>query len=206
MKQWSGLSCRCGSLVLLDINQFCVALICACSSPVSPCTCHYNDVTLSVRHGVSYHRQVGGLFNNLFSANIKGNSNQSPLYRPFEREIHLWPMDSLHKGPITRKTFPLRDPIMHLSLEWKYQIIAHCMCHHISSFLVLIWHLTAVSCCCFLIERAISNKFFITICYLVLHSFSAYWGRGKIRRRHFQLRFLEWKCVNFAEIGSRDSN
>ena len=33
----------------------------------------------------------------------------SPRYQPFVRGIHRWSVDSPHKGPVTRKAFPLRD-------------------------------------------------------------------------------------------------
>ena len=33
----------------------------------------------------------------------------------FVRKIHRWPVDSPHKGPVTRKMFPIDDVIMHYS-------------------------------------------------------------------------------------------
>ena len=38
--------------------------------------------------------------------------HQSPCYRPFVMGIHRWPVDSPHKGPVTRKAFPLHDVTM----------------------------------------------------------------------------------------------
>ena len=37
---------------------------------------------------------------------------QSPSSLALVREIHLWPVNSPHKGPVTRKMFPLDDVIM----------------------------------------------------------------------------------------------
>ena len=37
-----------------------------------------------------------------------------------EREIHRWPVNSPHKGPITRKMFPLDDVIMNFHRPWRH--------------------------------------------------------------------------------------
>ena len=38
--------------------------------------------------------------------------HQSPASLAFVRGIHQWPVNSLHKGPVTRKMFPFDDIIM----------------------------------------------------------------------------------------------
>ena len=38
--------------------------------------------------------------------------HQSSASLAFERGIHWWPLDSLHKGPVTQKIFPFDDVIM----------------------------------------------------------------------------------------------
>ena len=38
--------------------------------------------------------------------------HQSSALLTFVREIHRWPVDSLHKGPVTRKMLPFDDVIM----------------------------------------------------------------------------------------------
>ena len=43
--------------------------------------------------------------------------HQSPRYWPFVRVIHRWPVNSPHKGPVTRKKLPFYDVIM-LSAAW----------------------------------------------------------------------------------------
>ena len=40
------------------------------------------------------------------------SSHQSPASLAFVRWIHRWPVNSLHKWPVTRKMFPLDDVIM----------------------------------------------------------------------------------------------
>ena len=37
--------------------------------------------------------------------------HESPCYRPRMRENHWWPLDSPHKGPVTRKAFPWHEII-----------------------------------------------------------------------------------------------
>ena len=44
-----------------------------------------------------------------FRRRSKKNSSASLA---FVREIHRWPVNSLHKGPVTRKMFPFNDVIM----------------------------------------------------------------------------------------------
>ena len=40
--------------------------------------------------------------------------HQSSVPLAFVSEIHRWPMNSPHKGPVTRKIFPFDDVIMHV--------------------------------------------------------------------------------------------
>ena len=61
--------------------------------------------------------------------NIKG-----PCYCPFVRGIHRWPVDSSHKGPVTRKKFHL----MTSSVDWlvRWGILSpHCLNQWRSSLL-----------------------------------------------------------------------
>ena len=46
--------------------------------------------------------------------------HQSSASMAIVREIHRWPVNSPHKGPVTRKMFPFDDVIMHFSLllDW----------------------------------------------------------------------------------------
>ena len=38
--------------------------------------------------------------------------HQSSVSLAFVRGIHMWPVDSSHKGPVTRKMFPFDDAII----------------------------------------------------------------------------------------------
>ena len=62
------------------------------------------------RDGVSNHQAHDCLLNRLFKAQIKETSNSVSLV--LVRGIHWWPVNSLHKGSITRKMFLFDDVIM----------------------------------------------------------------------------------------------
>ena len=62
------------------------------------------------RDGVSNHRRPDCLLDSLFWRRSK--KHQSPASLTFVRGIHRWPVNSPHKGPVTRKMYPLDDVIM----------------------------------------------------------------------------------------------
>ena len=66
------------------------------------------------REGISIHLLLVVFCSSLFSMRSKNISNAC-VTGPLRREINRWPVDSLHKGPIIRKTFPCNDIIMKLS-------------------------------------------------------------------------------------------
>ena len=72
-------------------------------------------LTLRWRHnerdGVSTHQPHDCWLNRLFKAQIK-ESVKAPRHCPLWGEFTRWPMNSPHKGPITRKMFPFDDVIM----------------------------------------------------------------------------------------------
>ena len=61
--------------------------------------------------GVSNHQPRDCLLNRLFRRRSK-KKLQSSASLAFENGIHLWPVNSPHKGPVTRKMFPFDDVIM----------------------------------------------------------------------------------------------
>ena len=54
--------------------------------------------------------------------------HQSSVSLAFVRGIHRWPVNSPHKGPVTRKMFPFDDVIMMSSLQrkWAGSILRTC--------------------------------------------------------------------------------
>ena len=87
----------------------------------------------------SNHRPFNCLFNSLCGPTLK--KNQSLHYWPFVTGIHRWPVNSPHKGPVTRKSFHL------MTSAW--------------IFIVLIrWFMTwksAWSACLFLYNATVGN-------------------------------------------------
>ena len=78
-------------------------------------------VILHERQGVSNHRQIDRLPQQLIQPNVKGN-NKGPHYWPFVRGIRRSPTDSLHKKAsiVMGKAFPCHVFIM-LGLQSKRQ-------------------------------------------------------------------------------------
>ena len=72
--------------------------------------CHYHDVTME-----SIASQITSLtivYSAVYSA-ADQRKHQSSASLAFVRGIHRGPMNSPHKGPVTRKMFPFDDVIMH---------------------------------------------------------------------------------------------
>ena len=69
---------------------------------------HYNDVMTSA---IAY--QINGLtivYSTVYS-DADQRKHQSSVSLAFVRGIHRWPVNSPHKGPVTRKVFPF-DPVI----------------------------------------------------------------------------------------------
>ena len=73
-----------------------------------------NQLALQLRHnerdGVSNHQPHECLVNRLFRRRSAKHRSSASL--AFVRGIHRWPVNSPHKGPVTRKMFPFDDVIM----------------------------------------------------------------------------------------------
>ena len=71
--------------------------------------CYYNDVIMS-----SMASQITSL--TIVYSTVYSGADQktylSSVSLLFVRRIHRWPLNSPHKGPITRKMFPINDVIM----------------------------------------------------------------------------------------------
>ena len=55
-----------------------------------------------------------------WGADKKNQSSTSPA---FVRVIHRWPVNSLHKGPVTEKMFPFDDIIMILLFQYTVRYV-----------------------------------------------------------------------------------
>ena len=73
---------------------------------------HYNDVLMSAMAS-----QITSLtiFYSAVYSGADQRKHQSPASLAFVRGIHRWPVNSPHKGPVTRKMFPFDDVIIMFS-------------------------------------------------------------------------------------------
>ena len=70
---------------------------------------HYSDVIMSMM--ASQITSISIVYSTICSGTDQ-RKYQSSMSLAFVREIHWWPVNSPHKGPVTRKMFPLDDIIM----------------------------------------------------------------------------------------------
>ena len=70
---------------------------------------HYNDVIMSSM--ASQITSVSIVYSTVYSG-ADQRKHQSYATLAFVRVIHRWPVNSPHKGPVTRKMFPFDDVIM----------------------------------------------------------------------------------------------
>ena len=90
------------------------ALCCALLWLVWPCPsgllqwCHGNHTSVGEATLKHYSNVIMGLFRG------RSNKSQSSASLDFVRGIHRWPVNSPHKGPVTRKMFPFDDVIMRI--------------------------------------------------------------------------------------------
>ena len=78
---------------------------------------HYSDVTMSI---LASQITCDSTVCLCVCLDEHKRKHQSPCYWPFVRGIHHTPVNSPHKGPVTRKSFPFDDVIMieHRSENW----------------------------------------------------------------------------------------
>ena len=70
---------------------------------------HYNDVIMTAM--ASQITSLTIVYPSVYSS-ADQRKHQSSASLAFVRGIHRWPVNSLHKGPVTRKLFPFDDVIM----------------------------------------------------------------------------------------------
>ena len=70
---------------------------------------HYNNVTMSAM--ASQITSLTIVYSTVYSGAFQWKHKSSVLLA-FVRRIHQWPVNSSHKGQVTRKMFPFDDVIM----------------------------------------------------------------------------------------------
>ena len=80
---------------------------------------HYSDVIMGA---MASQISLQIIYSNVY-AGADQRKIQSSVSLAFVRGIHRWPVNSLHKGPVTRKMFPFDDVIMlHAWIKSKWNI------------------------------------------------------------------------------------
>ena len=79
------------------------------ASPANIWVHDYNDLIMS---GMAYRVTSLTIVYSTVYTGADEQKHQSSASLAFVRGIHRWPVNSLHKGPVTRKMFPLDDVIM----------------------------------------------------------------------------------------------
>ena len=74
-------------------------------------THHNNDVIMST---VASQITSPTIVYSIVYSDADQRKHQSPASLAFVREIHRWPVNSPHKGPVTRNIFPFDDVIMRI--------------------------------------------------------------------------------------------
>ena len=98
----------------LNIVSFLNGYICRCDGEWRPFD-HNNDVIMSAM--ASQITNLAVVYSTVYSGTDQ-RKHQSPASLLFVRGIHQWPVNTLHKGPVTRKMFLFDDVIMILKKEY----------------------------------------------------------------------------------------
>ena len=90
---------------------------------------------------------------------------QSSASLAFVQGIHRWPVNTPHKGPVTRKMLPFDDVIMHDNITTKQSTLQRCLysmgytatsprflphyakCHHLDRHEIMGWCNDNLACC-----------------------------------------------------------
>ena len=88
------------SFVFSGVNQYTIKKNCR----------HYSGVIMGAM--ASQITSLTIVYSTIYSG-VDQRKHQSSASLAFVRAIHRWPMDSPHRGPVTRKRFPFDDVIMY---------------------------------------------------------------------------------------------
>ena len=90
-------------------------LMCSCTlvgtnrSTMAELSCHYSDVIMGA---MAFQIISFTIVNSTVYSGADQRKHPSSASLSFVRGIHWWPVNSPHKGPVTRKMFPFDDVIM----------------------------------------------------------------------------------------------
>ena len=154
----------------------------------------------------------------------KHQSSSSPA---FVRVIHRWPMNSLHRGRLTRKVFPFNDVIMkfdkpavkYLNTAFTLPLLRHTRvsisdwtqtaCNLISSVVAITITVAYLSPSSLGINSGSTVGHWVEWCHLGVYHTQVFVKYGKIRSQSCcTLIFVsfvvpQWKCVTYLSISFR---
>ena len=93
---------------------FCIWMNFPMSRMILKVTTHYNDPIMSTT--ASQITSLTIVYSTVYLG-VDQRKHPSSASLAFVRRIHRWPVNFPHKGPVTRKMFPLHDVIMIIVLE-----------------------------------------------------------------------------------------
>ena len=103
------------------------------------CALYYNDVIMSTMASQITSFKI--VYSTVYSGAAK-IKHQSSASLAFVRGLHRWPVNSPHKGPVTRKMFPFDDVIM-MWQTWPK------VSRHIDDILASWYHISFTASCLF---------------------------------------------------------
>ena len=118
-----------------NLHSFVIVCAVVVTSQTLVVPCHYSDVIMSTMASqITSHTIV---YSTVYSG-IDQRKHQSSTSLAFVRGIHRWPVNSPHKGPVTRKMFPFDDVIIwfiyphssYFTGTWANQWLPYCQCHN----------------------------------------------------------------------------
>ena len=108
-----------------------------------PISFHYNVVIMSAM--ASQITSLTIVSSTVYSGTDE-RKHQSPASLAFVSGIHRWPLNSPHKGPVTRKMFPFHDVIMLYGYLWivvfheQLSTAIKLQCHEYCNIVILFLH------------------------------------------------------------------
>ena len=106
------------------------------STPMGHENLHYSDVAMSMM--ASQITSVAIVYS-IVCSGADQRKHQSSTSLAFVREIHRWPVNSPHKGPVMRKMFPFHDIVMYLPHYKWWFIFSRSQNLEFANFVVIVW-------------------------------------------------------------------
>ena len=114
--QWNGAGSVNSSSWNITTHLFCISIPWLLAMQAAWASTHYCDVIMTVMP--SQITSLTIVYSTVYSSAAQ-RTHQTSSSLAFVRRIHRWTVNSLHKGPVTRKMFPFDDVIMQKTMWCK---------------------------------------------------------------------------------------